>query len=208
MRNALLPIGVALTLASPLAVSAHPLPSPAVSSVTITHSGSKDFGGPFALMDQNGRPVSSGDFRGMPMLIYFGYTNCTDACPLDAQAISNVVDALDRQGITLAPIFITVDPERDTPARLKEFLSAFHPRFVGLTGPAERVLKVATAYGASGEGDRVNEQPDGRYDVLHAAVAYLMGRDGKFIEIIHLNDPTDAIVGEIARSVATPDGRR
>lgn len=189
------------------AVRAHS-PSDPAASATITRLTNAHFGGPFSLTDQNGRPVSSADFRGTPMLIYFGYTNCPDACPLDAQAISNVVDVLDRRGRTVVPIFITVDPERDTLARLKEFLSAFHPRFVGLTGPLETVTRIATAYGASGEGDRVNVKSDKRYDVLHAAVAFLMGRHGEFLDIIHLDDDPAIIADRINKLVGASDGPR
>src|SRR6266852_718703 len=196
-----------LMFAMPLFQTAwgHSKSSPAVSSVTITRPGASNFGGPFSLINQNGHPVSSTDFRGTPMLIYFGYTNCTDACPLDTQAISNVVDVLDRRGVVVAPIFITVDPQRDTPARLKEFLSAFHSRFVGLTGPVDSVMKITTAYGASGEGDRVNDKPDGRYDVLHTSIAYLMGRHGEFLDVIHLKDQPEVIAETITNLVAAAE---
>jgi protein SCO1/2 len=201
MSRTLVLLSLTLAVTVSAAAWAHSASSPATSSVTITRPSAK-FGGAFALIDQNGLPVSSTDFRGTPMLIYFGYTNCTDACPLDAQAISTIVDTLDRRGLTVAPIFITVDPRRDTPARLKEFLSAFHPRFVGLTGPVDRVMEITTAFGASGEGDVVNEKSDGRYDVLHVAVAYLMGRHGEFLDIIRLKDQPAAVAEEIANLVA------
>src|SRR5216683_5650502 len=198
---------MSLTLAMLLfqAAWAHSTSSPAASSVTITRSGAANFGGPFSLIDQNGRPVSSTDFRGTPMLIYFGYTNCTDTCPLDTQAMSNVVDVLDQRGVAIAPIFITVDPQRDTPARLKEFLSAFHSRFVGLTGPVDSVMKITKAYGASGDGDRVNDKSDGRYDVLHTAIAYLMGRHGEFLDVIDLKDQPEVIAETITNLVAAAE---
>src|SRR5579859_6694877 len=112
----LLPIAIIRT-----PISAHSNSGPVVSSVTISRP-SASFGGAFSLIDQDNRPVSSADFRGTPMLIYFGYTNFIDACPLDTQSVSSIVDLLDRRGVVVGPIFITVDPERDTPARLKEFL--------------------------------------------------------------------------------------
>jgi len=163
---------------------------------TIFH---KPFGGAFSLVDQSGRSVSDRDFRGTPMLIYFGYTNCPDKCPLDAQVISAVIDRLDHRGITVAPIFITTDPMRDTSARLKQFLSAFHPRFVGLTGSADTIGKLAAAYGAGG--DRINETTPDTYDVLHPSFAYLMGRKGEFLRTIHLEDEPDAIAEMIVHSV-------
>jgi protein SCO1/2 len=203
-RNAAALLGMLLASSSELAW-AHSVTTPTVSSVTITRSGSHNFGGPFSLIDQSGRARSSADFRATPMLIYFGYTNCKDACPLDAQTITNVVDLLDKRNLVVAPIFITVDPQRDTPARLKEFLSSFHPRFVGLTGPIDKVTKITTAYGASGEGDQVNVKADGSYDVLHAAIAYLMGRNGEFLEVIHLKDDPNAIATDIAELVNKAD---
>ena len=127
-------LAMAIATALPGCAWAHSVSSPAVSSVTITRSRHSGFGGPFSLIDQDGRALSSADFRGTTMLIYFGYTNCADACPLDTQAMSIVVDALDRRGIAVAPLFITVDPARDTPGRLKEFLAPFGSRIIGLTG--------------------------------------------------------------------------
>ena len=180
---------------------------PAVSSVTITRPDASNFGGPFSLIDQNSRPVSSTDFRGTPMLIYFGYTNCADACPLDIQAVSNVIDMLDRHGPAVVPIFITVDPQRDTPARLRNFLAAFDSHIVGLTGPVATITKITTAYGASGEGDRLHTELDGRYDVLHAAIAYLMGRHGEFLDFVRLRDRPDAIAEKITNVIAASDRR-
>jgi protein SCO1/2 len=199
---------MAIATALPGCAWAHSVSSPAVSSVTITRSRHSGFGGPFSLIDQDGRAVSSADFRGTPMLIYFGYTNCTDACPLDTQAMSIVVDALDRRGIAVAPLFITVDPARDTPGRLKEFLAPFRSRIIGLTGRADTVAKVTTAYGASGEDDKGKPNPDGGYDVSHAAIAYLMGRNGEFLDVISLRDQPDAVTARITDLIAEADRHR
>ena len=166
-------------------------PSAPVSSVTITREIHTPIDGHFSLVNQDGRRVSDGDFRGAPMLIYFGYTNCPDTCPLDAQTISAVVDVLDRRGERVTPIFITVDPERDRPAQLKKFLSAFHPRFVGVTGSVAEIRRVTAAYGA--EDDRTNEKPSGNYDVLHLAMAYLMGGNGEFLNLIRLKGDPESI---------------
>jgi protein SCO1/2 len=192
MRSPLL-AALLLVLVSP--AWAHSPQSAAVSSVVITREVHTALDGHFALMDQNGRAVSDRDFRGTPLLIYFGYTNCPDTCPLDAQTISAVVDRLDARRERVTPIFVTVDPERDTPARLKAFLGAFHPRFVGLTGAVGEVRRVTAAYGA--EDDRVNEKPSGAYDVLHPAIAYLMGRKGEFLDLVRLKDDPDQIVESV-----------
>ncbi len=186
--------GLLATLYLPLSASAHsPQPAP-VGAVTITRDVHRPLDGRFALVNQDGDPVSDRDFRGAPTLIYFGYTNCPDTCPLDSQTISTVVDLLDARGERMTPVFITVDPERDTPAQLRKFLSAFHPRFVGLTGPVAEIRRVTAAYGA--EDDRVNEKPSGDYEVLHPAIAYLMGRNGEFLDLIRLGgDPKTITAG-------------
>lgn len=186
--------GLVTTLFLPLSALA-PSPQPApVSGVTITREVHAPLDRRFALVNQDGRSVSDRDFRSAPMLIYFGYTNCPDACPLDSQTISTVVDLLDARGEHLTPIFITVDPDRDTPAQLKKFLSAFHSRFVGLTGPVAEIRRVTAAYGA--EDNRVNEKPSGDYDVLHPAIGYLMSRNGEFLDLIRLGgDPKTIAAG-------------
>jgi len=208
MMGRALMLAMAIATALPGCAWAHSVSSPAVSSVTITRSRHSGFGGPFSLIDQDGRALSSADFRGTTMLIYFGYTNCADACPLDTQAMSIVVDALDRRGIAVAPLFITVDPARDTPGRLKEFLAPFGSRIIGLTGAIDTVAKVTTAYGASGEDDQGKLKPDGGYDVSHAAIAYLMGRNGEFLDVISLRDQPDAVAARITDLIAEADQRR
>ena len=188
-------LATAPLLLVPILSWAHsPQPAP-VSSVTITREIHAPLDDHFNLIDQDDRPVSDHDFRGAPVLIYFGYTNCPDACPLDAQTISAVVDLLDTRGERLTPIFITVDPERDTPAELKKFLFVFHPRFVGLTGPIAEIHRVTAAYGA--EDDHINERSASDYDILHPAIAYLLGTKGEFIDLIRLSDDPQTVVDNI-----------
>jgi protein SCO1/2 len=103
-------------------------------------------GGPFHLTDQSGRAVSEADFAGRFMLIYFGFSNCPDVCPTELQTMGNAMDALGSDSGRVVPIFITVDPERDTPEQLKSYVAAFHPKMVGLTGSAEEIAAVAKAY--------------------------------------------------------------
>ena len=179
---------------------AHSMESPAASSISVSRPFGVRIGAPFSLIDQNDRVASDSDFRNTPMLIYFGYTNCPDTCPLDAQRITEVVGLLDELGVEVTPLFITVDPQRDTPIRLKEFLSAFHPRFVGLTGPADDIAKLAAAYGAGA--DRINQTSADRYGVLHPALAYLMAGSGEFLDFIHLKDAPDLIAKEITSRLA------
>ena len=135
-------------------------------------------GGPFTLTDQTGKPRSDVEFRGKLMIVYFGYTFCPDVCPADLMAITQALDALGPTARDIQPIFITVDPERDTKA-LKDYVSAFHPSLIGLTGSADEIRKVANAYKAFYV--KVPDERSGEYSIDHAGVIYLMGRNGEYL---------------------------
>lgn len=141
-------------------------------------TGTAQIGGPFTLVDQNGSRRSSADFRGRFMLIYFGYSYCPDVCPTTLSLMSDALDKLGASSDAVVPIFITIDPERDSPARLKAYLASFGPRFVGLTGDLEAIKKVAALYRVY-----LKKEPlkGGNYAMDHSSVIYLMGRDGKFV---------------------------
>ena len=110
-------------------------------------SGSAPVGGPFELTDHTGRRRTDADFRGKLVVLYFGYTYCPDVCPTELQSISLALDKLGAAAAeAVQPLFITVDPERDTPARLADFVSSFHPRLIGLTGSLAEIRKTAIAY--------------------------------------------------------------
>ena len=135
-------------------------------------------GGPFALIDQDGRRRTDADFRGKILLVYFGFSYCPDVCPTDLQEIGLAVDRLGPAGDSVQPIFITVDAGRDTPEHLKEYVAMFHPRFVGLTGDAAALDAAARAYRVYYA--RVElEKSD--YTVDHSAFIYLMGRHGEYL---------------------------
>ncbi|MEA2833520.1 MAG: hypothetical protein QOG66_1722 [Methylobacteriaceae bacterium] len=136
-------------------------------------------GGPFTLMDQTGRLRSDTEFRGKLMLIYFGYTFCPDICPTDLMTISQAVDALGKAGEAVQPIFITLDPERDTIERLAEYVSSFHPRLIGLTGAPEDIRKVALAYKAYYAKTENGRGED--YSIDHTGVTYLVGGGGQYL---------------------------
>jgi cytochrome oxidase Cu insertion factor (SCO1/SenC/PrrC family) len=135
-------------------------------------------GGPFTLTGSDGKPRSDRDFRGKLMIVYFGYTFCPDVCPADLMAITQALDALGPLAESVQPVFITVDPERDTKV-LKEYVSAFHPSLIGLTGSLEEIRKVANAYKAFYV--KVPNAQGGDYSIDHAGVIYLMGRDGEYL---------------------------
>ncbi len=137
-------------------------------------------GGPFALTDQDGRPRTDKDFHGHWVLLYFGYTYCPDVCPTTLAAMATALDRLGARSARIVPVFITVDPERDSPDKLKKYLAAFGPRFVGLTGTPAAIAKAAHAY-------RVyyarHSLAGGGYTVDHSSVIYLLDPDGKFVKV-------------------------
>jgi protein SCO1/2 len=137
-------------------------------------------GGPFTLTDQTGKPRSDTDFRGKLMVIYFGYTYCPDICPTDLMTIAQAVDFLGAAGHAVQPIFITIDPERDSVDRLADYVSSFHARLIGLTGTPEDIRRVALAYkvyyARKGSGDD--------YTIDHTGVTYLIGRDGGYLGFV------------------------
>jgi cytochrome oxidase Cu insertion factor (SCO1/SenC/PrrC family) len=141
-------------------------------------------GGSFALTDQFGKPRTDADFRGHYMLVFFGFTNCPDICPVELQTISDALDQLDaKQAANVTPIFITVDPERDTPEALRAYVANFHPRLVALTGSVESIGTVAKAYRvyyAKATGTNAPSDPSA-YVLDHFALVYLMGPQGEYV---------------------------
>ena len=138
--------------------------------------GGVSIGGDFTLVDGDGRTVTQDDLRGKLALVLFGFTFCPDVCPTELQVIAQAMDVLGPQAAEVRPVFITVDPERDTPAKMKEYVEQFHPSITGLTGTPQQVAAAARAW-------RVyysKVTPPGATDYLmdHSAFTYLMGRDG------------------------------
>jgi cytochrome oxidase Cu insertion factor (SCO1/SenC/PrrC family) len=135
-------------------------------------------GGPFILTDQTGRQRTDTGFRGKLVLVYFGFTFCPDICPTDLQEIARAIDKLGPAGEQIQPIFITLDPERDTAEHLAGYVPLFHPRLIGLTGSAQAVRQAADAYKVFYE--KV-ETGKGEYTVDHTAYVYLMDRSGRYL---------------------------
>jgi cytochrome oxidase Cu insertion factor (SCO1/SenC/PrrC family) len=138
-------------------------------------------GGPFILTDQNGREVKDEEFRGRLMLVYFGYTFCPDMCPLGLTTIADAIDALPPEAQDqVVPVFITVDPARDTVEVMHDYVGQFSPRLVGLTGSEAAIAAALRAYRVYARKSDA-ETADGRYLVDHSTFTYLMGRDGKYV---------------------------
>lgn len=153
-------------------------------------------GGPFSLTDQNGRTVTEQDFRGRPFLVFFGFTHCPDICPTTMFEISEILRKLGPDGDRMRAVFITVDPERDTPAALKDYVSSFDPRIVALTGDEAAIAAVAKSYRAIYRRVPLKE---GGYTMDHLAIVYLMGKDGRFVTRFHLNRPIDVAMAELRK---------
>jgi protein SCO1 len=135
-------------------------------------------GGPFTLMEDNGKTVTDRDFRGRYLLIYFGYTSCPDICPTTLTAIADAAGILGSRARLLQPLFITVDPERDTPAVLHDYVRAFGGSIVGLTGTPAQIHAVERAYRIS---SAVHPTAPGNYTVDHTAVLFLVAPDGRYL---------------------------
>lgn len=158
-------------------------------------------GGPFALTDQDGKTVKDSDFAGKFRIIYFGYSYCPDVCPVDLQKIAAGFARFEKdqpeRAKAIQPIFITIDPARDTPAVLKQYVSAFHPRLIGLTGTPEQIKAVADAYLVMYKAQKPAGADPKAYLVDHSRQAYLMGKQGEPIALLPYDEDPQAIAAEI-----------
>lgn len=158
-------------------------------------------GGPFTLTGEDGRTVRNTDFAGQYRIMYFGYTFCPDVCPVDMQNLGAAMRLLDKKDPALSaaiqPIFVTVDPARDTPEVLKEFTDAFYPRLLGLTGDPEAIADVTKEYGIYFKAEPASA--GGGYLVNHSRQAYLMGPHGEPLALLPIEESPEAIVREIER---------
>lgn len=138
----------------------------------------RDVGGPFALIDHNGVPRTDADFRGKLLLVYFGFTYCPDICPTDLQTIGLALDKLGPASDSVQPLFITLDPQRDTPEQLAQYVPAFHPRLIGLSGDTAAIKQAASAYKVYYAKAPTS---DGDYTIDHSAFIFIVGRDGRYL---------------------------
>lgn len=158
-----------------------------------------EIGGPFRLTDHTGKRVTDADFRGRFMLLYFGYTFCPDVCPADLQTMGRALDILAAKGEVITPVFITVDPERDSPAVLKKYVAAFHPRMVGLTGSAAEIKAAAKAYKVYYRAQPGAKPGDTKILMGHTSFIYLVGPDGKAVAAFRGGTRPEVLAKELAR---------
>ena len=157
----------------------------------------RQVGGPFQLVDELARPVTDRSFRGRYMLVYFGYTTCPDICPVTLREMAAAIQALGPQGRAVQPVFVTLDPKRDTPAVLRAYVDAIGPGIVALTGPEASVDRLLRDYRVRRALHSVPGHP-GDYLVDHSAVLYLMGPDGHFVAPVRANETGNQMAAEIA----------
>lgn len=153
-------------------------------------------GGAFSLEDKNGHPVTDRDLRGRYALLYFGYTFCPDVCPTTLNTVAAAVDLLGPAAARLTPVFITIDPQRDTPKVVGDYVAAFSPRLLGLTGTAEQVAAVTGAYRVYAAPHRTGPGPND-YTMDHTSLLYLMAPDGHFVAPIRADQTPAAMAAEL-----------
>lgn len=191
-RRVILPI--AAFVAGLVALSA----AAVVTLVPQQQGGATGIGGPFTLVNQDGKTVSERDFAGRPYLMFFGFTHCPDICPTTLQQVGDVLAALGPKGDALRVAFVTVDPQRDRPETLKAYLSSFDPRITGLTGSPEQVAAAVKTYRAYAR--KVPTQ-EGDYTMEHTALVYLMNARNGFVGAVNLNRPAQETAAELAKRI-------
>jgi protein SCO1/2 len=153
-------------------------------------------GGPFKLTDQNGKPITDADMKGHPFLVFFGFTHCPDICPTTLFDVSEVFRSLGSDAKDVRALFITVDPERDTPAVLKDYLSSFDPRIVGVTGDDASIKAAEKAYRVYAKKVPLD---GGSYTMDHTAIVYLMNKDGHFVAPFSLKRRPEESAADLKR---------
>ncbi|MGL4728975.1 MAG: SCO family protein [Bosea sp. (in: a-proteobacteria)] len=166
----------------------------------------KRFGGPFSLVSHDGKRISDADYRGRFMLIYFGFTRCPDLCPIDLPQMAQALDMLGPEGVTIAPLFITVDPEVDTPQVMADYVKAIHPRLVGLTGSEAEIAAAARAWRVHRVKMEHHPSTHGRHNVDHGTLTYLMGPDGGFLTLFPHNTAPEKMATTLRAYLARAKG--
>jgi protein SCO1/2 len=153
-------------------------------------------GGPFKLVDQNAKPITDQDMKGHPFLVFFGFTHCPDICPTTLFDISETFRALGPQVKGVRALFVTVDPERDTPAVMKDYLSSFDPRIIGVTGDPAAIAAMEKAYRVYAKKVPLD---DGSYTMDHTALVYLMNKDGAFVAPFNMKRRPEEAAADLKR---------
>jgi protein SCO1 len=200
MRGRLLIVILLGFLAGALGGAALLLLTRGASAPQVETSGKALIGGPFTLVDQSGKTVTDKDFRGRYMLVFFGFTHCPDVCPAELQVMADALGQLGPKAAEIVPVFITLDPERDTPEAVGAYVKNFGPNFVGLTGSPEQIAAVAKAYRVAfskfypnGEDDKSN------YSIDHSTLLYLMDKNGDYVAHFNFGTPAATMAETLRR---------
>jgi protein SCO1/2 len=153
-------------------------------------------GGPFQLVDQNAKPITDQDFKGKPFLVFFGFTHCPDVCPTTLFEVSEIFRALGPDAKNLRAMFVTVDPERDTPAVIKDYLASFDPRIIGVTGDDAAIAAAEKSYRVYAKKVPTD---GGGYTMDHTAIVYLMNKDGRFVAPFNMKRRPEEAAAELKR---------
>jgi len=153
-------------------------------------------GGAFQLVDQNSKPITDQDLKGQPFLVFFGFTHCPDVCPTTLFEVSEVLRALGTQGSKVRALFVTVDPERDTPEKLKDYVASFDPRVIGVTGEPTAIAAMEKAYRVYAKKVPLD---GGNYTMDHTAIVYLMDKTGRFVAPFNLKRRPEEAATDLKR---------
>jgi len=182
MRRRLLIVILAGFLVGALGGAAALIVTSSAQGPKVETTGTALIGGPFTLVDQNGKTVTDRDFRGKYMLIFFGFTHCPDICPAELQVMSAALDALGSKADEVVPVFVTLDPERDTPEAVGTYVKIFGKNFVGLTGSPTAIANAAKAYRVIySKFEYKGKDGNYGYSIDHSALVYLMDKDGQYL---------------------------
>ena len=156
----------------------------------------KQVGGDFTLTDHNGRKRSLGEFRGRLVLLYFGYTSCPDACPADLAQIGRAIRSLGNDSLQVQPLFVTLDPARDTGHVMRKYVTSFHPRFIGLRGTDAETMRVARSFKVFHERDK-NTLKSRDYLIDHTTYTFLLDREGKHVAFFPPGTPAERMAAMV-----------
>jgi len=159
-------------------------------------------GGPWTLVNHNGIPLTDNEFKGLFQFIYFGFTNCPDICPTELTKMANILTALDKEGLgdLIQPIFITIDPYRDTIGSVREYIKDFHPRLMGFTGTPAQIEKICKMFRVYHSKPKTGEGDDD-YLVDHSIILYLMDTNGKFLDFYGTNLEEEDVTNKIKQHI-------
>lgn len=193
---------MAITLAIALALSGLAVTPPgarALAWLGQTLSPRPAVGGPFSLVDHNGQRRTQRDFAGRPMLLFFGFTHCPDVCPTTLASVSRWLAGVGPEADRITAVFVTVDPERDTPHVLAEYMQAFDPRIAGLTGTADEVAEMLRTFRAFARKTETG-------DFEHTAAVYLIGADGALLRLIEMTQSDETVIAALREALAQHGG--